>query len=77
MVSGIRFFASSGAFGNTIASLYAAGKATPGAEIFNFEIGATDVPNRLGFFGLGGAPSSPVIVGQFQDRSHITNAVGS
>jgi hypothetical protein len=77
MVSGIRFFASSGAFGNTIASLYAAGKAEPGGEIFNFEIGATNSPNRLGFFGLNGAPNSPVIVGQFQDRSHRTDADGN
>ena len=76
MVSGIRFFASSGAFGNTIASLYAAGRAEPGCEIFEFEISATDSPNRLGFFGLGGAPNSPVVVGQFQDRSHRTNHHG-
>lgn len=76
MVSGIRFFPGSGAFGNTIASLYAAGKAEPGGEIFNLEAGATESPNRLGFFGANGAPSSPVIVGQYQDRTHRTNHDG-
>lgn len=77
MVSGIRFFASSGAFGNTIASLYAAGQAEPGCEIFTLEAGATASPNRLGFFGSNGAPSSPVIVGQYQDHSHRTDHDGS
>ena len=77
MVSGIRFFACSGALGNTLASLYAAGKAEIGLEIFNFEIGATHSPNRLGFFGSAGAPNSAVIVGQYQDRTHRTNHVGA
>ena len=63
--------------GNTVASLYAAGKATPGLEIFNMEPGATNSPNRLGFFGVNGAPNSAVIVGQYQDRTHCTNNVGS
>lgn len=78
MVSGIRFMAASGAFGNTIANLYTlAGQATTRAEIFNFTTGDTDSPNRLGFFGANGAPSSPVIVGQYQDRTHITNHIGA
>lgn len=77
MVSGIRFFACSGAMGNTVASLYANGMAEIGLEIFNFEIGATDSPNRLGFFGAAGAPNSAVIVGQYQDRTHRTDHVGS
>lgn len=76
MVSGIRFFASSGAFGNTIASLYTAGRAEPGGEIFALLAGDTESPNRIGFFGLGGAPSSPVVVGTFQERTHITNHAG-
>lgn len=77
MVSGIRFFACSGAMGNTVASLYANGMATIGLEIFNFEIGATDSPNRMGFFGAGGAPNSAVIVGQYQDRTHVTDYLGT
>lgn len=77
MVSGIRFFACSGAMGNTVASLYAAGKATIGLEIFNMEAGATHSPNRMGFFGVNGAPNSAVIVGQYQDRTHRTDHVGS
>lgn len=77
MVSGIRFFACSGAMGNTQATLYANGRAEIGLEIFNFEIGATHSPNRLGFFGAAGAPNSAVIVGQYQDRTHRTNHVGS
>jgi hypothetical protein len=78
MVSGIRFMAASGALGNTIATLYANGQATPRAEIFNFEAAAalTSVPNRLGFFGLAGAPNSPIIVGQYNQRSHITDHLG-
>jgi len=77
MVSGIRFLAGSGAMGNTIATLYANGMATIGLEIFNFEAGATSSPNRLGFFGANGAPNSAVIVGQYQDRTHRTDHVGT
>ena len=78
MVSGIRFLASSGAYGNTPASLIAAGRGgSPGAEIFSLSPTAPSSPNRLGFFGAGGAPSSPVIVGAYQDRTHITNHVGA
>lgn len=77
MVSGIRFMACSGAMGNTVASLYANGMATIGLEIFNFEIGATDSPNRMGFFGANGAPNSAVIVGQYQDRTHVTDHIGT
>lgn len=77
MVSGIRFMACSGAMGNTVASLYANGMATIGLEIFALEAGATDSPNRMGFFGAGGAPNSAVVVGQYQDRTHVTDHVGS
>lgn len=76
MVSGIRFFASSGAYGNTIASLYAAGRAEPGGEIFQLIAGDTESPTRIGFFGSAGAPNSPVVVGQYQDRTHRTNHDG-
>jgi len=72
MVSGIRFFACSGAMGGTPST-----RATPNLEIFNFEIGATDSPNRMGFFGANGAPNSAVIVGQYQDRTHRTDFLGS
>jgi hypothetical protein len=84
MVSGIRFFACSGAMGGTgniggggTATLYAAGRADPLLEIFGFEISATNSPNRMGFFGTGGAPSSPVIVGQYQDHTFRTDHVGA
>jgi hypothetical protein len=67
----------------TPAAYYAAGgslpadRARPNVEIFNFEISATNSPNRLGFFGANGAPNSPVIVGQFQSRSYRTDHVGA
>lgn len=77
MVSGIRFFAGSGAMGSTVASLYAAGRATPNLEIFNLEAGADGSPNRMGFFGAAGAPNSAVIVGQYQDRTFRTDALGA
>lgn len=77
MVSGVRFMACSGAMGNTVASLYANGMATIGLEIFALEAGADGSPNRLGFFGSAGAPNSAVIVGQYQDRTHVTDAGGS
>lgn len=77
MVSGIRFLACSGAMGNTQATLEANGMATVQLEILNFLAGATDHPNRLGFFGSAGAPNSAVIVGQYQDRSHVTDNVGT
>jgi len=78
MVSGIRFFSGSGAVGDTIASLYGRGRATPVLEIVNLHsAAAAGTPNRLGFFGANGAPSSPVIVGQYQDRSHRTDELGT
>lgn len=77
MVSGIRFMSCSGAQGNTISSLYANGQATPRFEIFNLEAGATNMPNRMGFFGLAGAPNSAVVVGQYQDRTHRCDATGT
>lgn len=54
-----------------------ADRARPNVEIFNFEISATNSPNRLGFFGANGAPNSPVIVGQYQSRSYRTDHVGT
>lgn len=71
MVSGIRFFACSGAMGGTPSS-----RATPNLEIFNLEAGATNNPNRMGFFGALGAPNSAVIVGQYQDRTHRCDETG-
>jgi len=71
MVSGIRFFACSGAMGGTPST-----RATPNLEIFNLEAGATNNPNRMGFFGLAGAPNSAVIVGQYQDRTHRCDETG-
>ena len=76
MVSGVRFFGASGCQGNTVASLYANGQATPRFEIFNLEAGATNNPNRMGFFGINGAPNSAVIVGQYQDRTHVCDELG-
>jgi hypothetical protein len=90
MVSGVRFFAGSGAmglFGNkgekSIEQVYderAAADLDPGTpllEIFQFEIGATNSPNRMGFFGSAGAPNSAVIVGQYQDTTFRTDHVGA
>lgn len=72
MVSGIRFFACSGAMGGTPST-----RATPNLEIFNLEPGATSMPNRMGFFGSAGAPNSAVIVGLYQDRTHRVDYVGT
>lgn len=72
MASGIRWFSCSGALGGTPST-----RAVPNIEIFNFEPRATNSPNRIGFFGQNGAPSSPVIVGLYQDRTHRTNHHGS
>jgi hypothetical protein len=72
MVSGIRFFACSGAMGGTPTT-----RATPNLEIFNFEAGATNNPNRMGFFGSAGAPNSAVIIGQYQDRTHRCDENGT
>jgi hypothetical protein len=71
MVSGIRFFGGSGAMGGTPST-----RATPNIEIFNLEPGATNNPNRMGFFGVAGAPNSAVIVGQYQNRTHRCNETG-
>lgn len=51
-------------------------RATPNLEIFNLEGGATNNPNRMGFFGSAGAPNSAVIVGQYQDRTHRCDETG-
>ena len=51
-------------------------RATPNIEIFNLEPGATNNPNRMGFFGVAGAPNSAVIVGQYQDRTHRCDETG-
>jgi hypothetical protein len=48
-----------------------------GLEVFNLNPGDTSSPNRMGFFGLNGAPNSAVIVGQYQDRTHRTNHHGA
>ncbi len=72
MVSGIRWFGCSGAMGGTPST-----RATPNIEIFQLEAGATHSPNRIGFFGSAGAPSSPVVVGTYQNRTFRTNYVGS
>jgi len=85
MVSGIRFFACSGAmgmFGNkgekSLTQVYTeTGKADPLLEIFNLNPGDTNNPNRMGFFGTNGAPNSAVIVGQYQDTTFRTNHNGS
>lgn len=52
-------------------------RATPNVEIFNLEAGATNMPNRMGFFGSAGAPNSAVIVGQYQDRTHRCDENGN
>jgi hypothetical protein len=72
MVSGIRFFAASGAMGGTPTT-----RAVPLVEIFNLEEAATASPNRVGFFGVNGAPNSPVRIGQYQDRTHRCDNVGT
>jgi hypothetical protein len=81
MVSGIRFFACSGALGllGNIGGVdpTTVDRAEPLLEIFNFEISATNSPNRMGFFGANGAPNSAVIVGQYQDTTHRTDHVGA
>lgn len=85
MVSGIRFFACSGAmgmFGNlgekSLTQVYTeTGKADPLLEIFNLNPGDTNNPNRMGFFGTNGAPNSAVIVGQYQDTTFRTNHHGA
>lgn len=51
-------------------------RATPNLEIFTLEAGATNNPNRCGFFGSAGAPTSAVIVGQYQDRTHRCDETG-
>ncbi len=71
MISGIRILSCSGAMGGSLAAI-----AVPNLEIFNLGPSASSDPNRLGFFGSAGAPSSPVRVGQYQDRSHVTNQAG-
>jgi len=68
----LRFFNCSGAFGGTPST-----RATPNLEIFNLEPGATASPERLGFFGLLGAPNGPVIVGTYQERTHRTDHNGT
>lgn len=71
MVSGVRFFACSGAMGGTPST-----RQTPNLEIFNFEIGATNSPNRMGFFGSAGAPNAAITVGSYQDRTHRVDHLG-
>lgn len=85
MVSGIRFFACSGAMGmfgafgqKSLTQVYQElGRAEPNLEIFNISPGDTNSPNRMGFFGSNGAPNSAVIVGQYQDTTFRTNYHGA
>lgn len=70
-MSGILWMGCSGVLGGTAANV-----AVPGIQIFNFEPRATNSPNRIGFAGAAGLPSSPVIVGLYQDRTHRTNHHG-
>lgn len=90
MVSGIRFFACSGAMGlfgdkgqKSIDQVYderataLLDGGTPLIEIENFAIGIGQSPNRIGFFGSAGAPNSAVIVGQYQDTTYRTNDQGA
>jgi hypothetical protein len=73
MVSGIRFSACSGIQGGITFDDF--GPDLP-LEIFAYNSSFQSSPNRIGFFGLTGAPAS-VIVGQYQQRTHRTNSVGS
>ena len=82
MISGVRVMPASGAMGwttpweeNTTGKTAFTGAELP-FEIFQFQIGDTSSPTRLGFFGPLKAPTSPVIVGQYQDFTHITNHFG-
>lgn len=75
MVSGVRFFACSGAMG---------GQPNNRPEISALEIfditaspGDTTAPLRLGFFGIAGAPNSTVLVGNYQDRTHRVDHFGT
>ena len=91
MVSGVRYFACSGALGlfgfdahKTIDQVYvdrAAANLDPGTpllELFNLVPGPVlGVPTRMGFFGLLGAPNSAVIVGQYQDTTFRTDETGA
>lgn len=74
MVSGIRFSACSGIQGGITFDDF--GPDLP-LEIFQYNSSFLATQNRMGFFGLAGAPSSPVIVGQYQDRTHVTDNAGT
>jgi hypothetical protein len=72
MISGIRFFGCSGAMGGTPSS-----RPEPNLELFQYNASFQSSPNRIGFFGSAGAPSSPVVVGEYQNRTHRTNSAGA
>lgn len=73
MVTAVTFFSGSGAMGGRVD---ADGIATPPLSFATFSPGATNLGNRLGFFGEAGAPSSPVVVSTYQARSHIVDHLG-
>lgn len=73
MVKAVTFFSGSGAMGGRDD---ADGQPTPPLAFAAFSPGATDLANRLGFFGAAGAPSSPVTVNTYQERSHIVDHLG-
>ena len=73
MTSGVRFSAASGAMGGQPSN-----RTFPAAlEIFAMQPGDTTSPERLGFFGVAGAPNAAVVIGSYQDRTHRTNHSGS
>lgn len=74
MVTAVTFFSCSGAMGGRQDG---DGIATPPLSFSTFEPGATDLGNRLGFFGAAGAPTSPITVNSYQDRSHIVDEDGA
>jgi hypothetical protein len=73
MVSGVRISACSGVMGGLTYDDF--GPDLP-IEIFAYNSSFQSDPNRLGLFGVTGAPAA-VIVGQYQSRTHRTNNVGA
>jgi hypothetical protein len=65
---------------NTLSFLAASGSALPLYPMQTLDTpGNTSGANYLGFFGAGGPQGSPytIVVGQYQDTTHITNASGT
>lgn len=73
MISGVRAFGCSGIHGQNGTQA----RPEPGAEIFALIPGDTSSPTFVGFFGGLGAPSSPIVVGQYNERTHRTNHSGA